>query len=332
MMVLVIIGVMYLAVMGGLTTKNKRNQTSCLAGKSAITRLFLILTIPILIVASLTVISLGFIIAVVLAPFVIVSAGLVLTINGGVMLRRESVSLGNSLSLLLGVGLLGVSLANLVAHVTRLEILKVLVTSANGVSLIVLASFLIFLIVAYVTQRHSSGGKADYLIILGSGLVDNQVTPLLKSRLDRGIELYQQQSALGQNSRFVVTGGQGADEAISEGEAMKNYLVLQGIDSNEIIVENKAVNTYENMLFSKGVIEKECADYQAIFVSNNFHVFRSRLFAKQVGLAAKGVGSQTASYYLPSAMLREFVAVSLMAGQRVVRSLTRAPREAVSYK
>lgn len=335
MMVMLTIGAMYLAVIGGLTKKVISGQRELAAGELSpqqATKWLRLLLIPMLMAASLTVIPFGIIMGIVLAPFIVFSAGVVFTINGGVMLRRESISLGNSLSLLLGIGLLSVSLANLVAYRTELPVLKLLTVSANFISLTLLVSFLIFLVVAYVNQRHSKGAEADYLIILGCGLVNHQVTPLLKSRLNRGIELYQQQLALGNKSKFVVTGGQGVDENISEGEAMKNYLVLQGIASSDIIVEDQAVNTYENLLFSKQLIEKECLAYQAVFVSNNFHVFRSLLFAREVGLAAKGVGSQTASYYLPSAMLREFVAVSLMAAKSAAKRLRNGSGETVIYK
>ncbi|MBP1039820.1 YdcF family protein [Vagococcus sp. BWB3-3] len=335
MMGFITIGVTYLGVIAGLIKKVISERSAPVSGKpkkSTAFKLLLLLSVAGLLVASLTVIPFSIMLIVALSPFIVFSAGVVFTINGGIMLRRESQSLGNSLSLLLGVGLLSVSLATFVAYQVDLTILTVLTGSANFIALMLLISFLIFLFTAYVTQHYAKIEKVDYIIVLGCGLINHQVTPLLKSRLDRSLALYQQQLALGHVSKILVTGGQGADEAISEGEAMRDYLVLQGVKPAHIMVEKLAINTYENMLFSKQLIENEQAAYEAVFVSNNFHVFRSHLFAKQVGLSAKGVGSHTASYFLPSAMLREFVAVSLMFVKEMVRSLKKVPRGTVIYK
>ena len=49
---------------------------------------------------------------------------------------------------------------------------------------------------------------------------------------------------------MIVSGGQGSDEAISEAEAMRRYLVEQGIRNEEIIMEDKSTNTEENLVFS----------------------------------------------------------------------------------
>lgn len=327
MMGLMIVGAIYLMVIGDLAKRVMKDHK-----KSKVSSWLQFVVLAVLTVASLTVVPFVIVMIFVLGPFIILSAGVVFTINGVVMFRRESVSLGNSLSLLFGVGLLGVSIGNVVAYCTDLAVLKTLTVTANALSLMLLIIFLIFLIMAYATQRQAKAEKADYIIVLGCGLVNHQVTPLLKSRLDHGLELYKQQLALGNKSELVVTGGQGLDEKLSEAEAMKNYLVLEGVDAADILLEDRAVNTYENMLFSKQLIEKESLVYQAVFVSNNFHVFRSQLFAKEVGLSVKGSGSQTAAYYLPSAMLREFVATSLMTLKGGLKRFRKAPGGSVIFK
>ena len=47
-----------------------------------------------------------------------------------------------------------------------------------------------------------------------------------------------------------MSGGQGADEEVPEGVAMTRYAVSRGIPEADIIVEDRAVNTRENLLFS----------------------------------------------------------------------------------
>ena len=83
---------------------------------------------------------------------------------------------------------------------------------------------------------------------------------------------------------FVPSGGQGSDEIISEGEAMKRYLLEQGIPEEQIMPETKSTNTLENMKFSKELIGDN--DAKVAFSTTNYHVFRSGLFSNQAKLKA----------------------------------------------
>ena len=67
----------------------------------------------------------------------------------------------------------------------------------------------------------------DFIIILGCAIKkDGTLYPLLKGRVDKAIDLYRRQlEETGKKVVFVPSGGQGSDEVISEGEAMKRYLL-----------------------------------------------------------------------------------------------------------
>ena len=121
--------------------------------------------------------------------------------------------------------------------------------------------------------------------------------------------------------KFVPSGGQGADEVISEGEAMKRYLLEQGIDEGRIIPETKSVNTFENIKLSKGIIEKDTReDYNAAFATTNYHIFRGYILSKKHGLKnARGISAKTKWYFFPNAFLREFA--GLLADKRMLHLL-----------
>ena len=108
---------------------------------------------------------------------------------------------------------------------------------------------------------------------------------------------------------FVPSGGKGSDEIIAEGEAIKNYLVEQGIDENDILVENKSTTTLENMMFSKKLIDEKMPDAKVAFATTRYHLFRSGMYSNTAGLNAIGIGSKTKWYFWPNAFLREFVGV-----------------------
>ena len=96
---------------------------------------------------------------------------------------------------------------------------------------------------------------------------------------------------------------------ISEGEAMKRYLLEQGIDESRILPETKSVNTFENIKLSKGIIEKDTQeDYNAAFATTNYHIFRGYILSEKLGLKnARGISAKTKWYFFPNAFLREFV-------------------------
>jgi len=83
---------------------------------------------------------------------------------------------------------------------------------------------------------------------------------------------------------------------------------------SDTILEKKSTNTYENLKFSKEILDEieNHGYYKCIFVTNNYHVLRTAFYARKLNLHAKGVGCHTAGYYLPSAFIREYLAVMKM--------------------
>ncbi len=154
--------------------------------------------------------------------------------------------------------------------------------------------------------------QIDYIIVLGSGIKSEEVPPLLKSRLDKAIEYYVKNSS----SKIVVSGGQGADEPVSEAFAMKKYLLSQQIPEEKILVEDASTTTYENMKFSKKIIfedwKNDKENPKILFSTNNYHVLRGALYARKAQLKAEGVGAPTALYFLPTALIREYIALLML--------------------
>ena len=159
--------------------------------------------------------------------------------------------------------------------------------------------------------KHQPAFDKDYVIILGCAIAkDGKPLPLLRSRIDRAIQFAREQAeANGKRIKFVTSGGKGDDECISEAESMRDYLLLQGIDENDIIVENKSVNTLENMRFSKALIEKDNDGKNVIYSTTNYHVFRSGIYAEKAGIKAEGIAAKTKWYFWMNAFIREFIAL-----------------------
>lgn len=171
---------------------------------------------------------------------------------------------------------------------------------------IILVSQILYSILISLISHYK---KPDYILVLGSGLIGDKVPPLLRSRLNKGIEIKNKFP----EAKMIVSGGQGPDELVSESEAMGKYLIEQGIDRNEIIFEQQSTTTFENLLFSKEIVTHDY-DKNPYFtiVSNNFHVLRAALLSKKVKMKASVLGSHTAYYFYPNAFIREFIACLVM--------------------
>ena len=109
---------------------------------------------------------------------------------------------------------------------------------------------------------------------------------------------------------LIPSGGQGADEPISEAEAMARYLLSKGIPENEILREEHSVNTLENMAFSRKIISTLSPGAKTAFATTNYHVFRSGLWSNRAGLHAEGFGSRTKWWYWPNAFVRECIGLA----------------------
>ena len=105
----------------------------------------------------------------------------------------------------------------------------------------------------------------------------------------------------------IVTGGKGSDEVISEAQAMANYMIpyltARGFPEEQILLEERATSTYENMVYSLEMIREENLDLSGgvIIVSNGFHLARARMLWNRVedGETAASTLAAPCSY-LPS--------------------------------
>lgn len=118
----------------------------------------------------------------------------------------------------------------------------------------VAAGFTAFFIVegCIISQMHEKGEAGlDYIIVLGAQVRESGPSAVLKYRLDEAVEYLEDN----QETICIVSGGQGANEPYSEAEGMAQYLKEQGIDASRILLEDKSLNTEQNMEYSKALIK-----------------------------------------------------------------------------
>lgn len=239
--------------------------------------------------------------------------------NGLLMWKREGHSFANLLSFLLGilVGLGEISTFAFILFPTmvqfndqNLSFFSHLSQGLVWVSLSVIYGSLVFVSFMFYClflQIVPHQRDFDYVIIHGSGLKkDGTLTQLLKDRCDKAIEVYRKDPT---PPILVPSGGQGYDEICSEAQAMKNYLLDNGIPEAKIQMENQSKTTWGNLAFSKALIESFPGRHYTALVTSNYHVYRALRYCNKLGFSCTGIGAHVAPYYWPSALIREFVAI-----------------------
>ena len=169
-------------------------------------------------------------------------------------------------------------------------------------SLLLLAICIIY--ISFLVQVLNNSTKtaekvADAIIVLGHAVDKyNEPSPWLYERLISTIYLYER----GFSNKIIVTGGRGPTDDIPVAYIMRNFLVLHGVASENILIEASSRDTFENFNYAK-IIAKKNDINSIIFVTNNFHVFRSlniaRHFFEDVqahGTYAKSGPSLTIAY------------------------------------
>lgn len=172
---------------------------------------------------------------------------------------------------------------------------------------ICIAAAVVFVWVEAIIISNGHGSPqpgAKYMIVLGGQVKGTRVSLLLKYRLDAAYEYLSEN----ENTIVIVTGGQGTGEDIPEARAMQEYLVAKGMDEERIRMEDKSVNTDQNIAFSRTFMDSN--EDSVVVVSNAFHIYRAVGICKKQGLArVEGLGAKSSLLTVPTNYLREAMAV-----------------------
>ncbi len=172
----------------------------------------------------------------------------------------------------------------------------------------------------------------DYVIVLGAKVHEQGISNSLKKRLDKVVE-YSKESP---GTVFILSGGKGSDEPVSEAEAMYDYLLSHGISQSRMVMEPLSASTVENIAYSRLVIEKleqsrnqsdgagiragdvapgpylevEVKPVRIGLLTSSYHVFRACMIAKKRGLDdIRGISAPSDLLLFPHLCVRECAAI-----------------------
>lgn len=101
-------------------------------------------------------------------------------------------------------------------------------------------------------------------------------------RATHALQLYK----LGKIEKILITGGQGLNPTNPNAEAdlLADFMITAGVPAKDILIENQELNTRQNALFAKDMLDKEGFDSQSEFllITSAFHMKRSKACFDQV--------------------------------------------------
>lgn len=230
--------------------------------------------------------------------------------SGVVLVGKEGVSLAHLLSLVLGALLLGYLAAVAVAVIrgdSGLFVWLFLIGLPAGYLAFGFASFVVYGIF-YPAWMARFGPPPAVVIVLGSGLIDGEVPPLLAARLRRGRQVFDKAVAAGRPVRMITSGGRGGDEPVAEAVAMRDFLAADGFAA-PVLAEDRSTNTEENLAYTAELLQAEPTAGPVAVVTSDFHALRAALLMRKAGLPGYAVGARTPRYFWPAAVIREYAAV-----------------------
>jgi len=178
-----------------------------------------------------------------------------------------------------------------------------------GLSVFIITFFIIeVVLIIYISQLKSPEqiSKLNYVVVLGAGLDGDKVSARLKGRLDETLKYYK----INKEITIIVSGGQGKDELISEAEAMKHYLVSNGVSSGQVIEESQATSTIENIKFSRKILKKLGAlNKEVLIITSDYHSFRAHMIANELEINNQSLAFKTSLLVRSNYMIREYITI-----------------------
>lgn len=153
----------------------------------------------------------------------------------------------------------------------------------------------LFCFCSHVFAQAKQKITSNIAIILGTTIVDSLPSPAFEQRILHGVHLYQN----GTVQKLLFTGGKVHGRKYAEADVAYRYAIKKGIPAQDIIVENKATNTIENIRLVK--LHLDTTHYKNVYlVTDSIHIKRAVLIAQEENISA--IPSPSSTQYIPSSL------------------------------
>lgn len=136
-------------------------------------------------------------------------------------------------------------------------------------------------------ERAAKLEDVDCILILGCRVYSNEPSVMLRDRVMQGVELYN----LGASETVFMT-GDSRDRYYDETGVMSRLAEENGVPKENIVTDRYGLSTYDSIFRAAKVYGYK----KIIIVTQKYHLTRALYIAKQFGMDAYGVASDTREY------------------------------------
>lgn len=130
--------------------------------------------------------------------------------------------------------------------------------------------------------------KSDWLLVLGAGVEkNNRPSQILEDRLISAAKYVRKF-----NPKHIILSGTRKELDYNEPAAMLNFLLSEGIDQDSIILDELGFSTYHSCVNLKKIYNPE----NIVIVTQRFHLYRSLMISRLIGLRSFGLAANTLSF------------------------------------
>ncbi|HJU83591.1 MAG TPA: ElyC/SanA/YdcF family protein [Holophagaceae bacterium] len=123
------------------------------------------------------------------------------------------------------------------------------------------------------------------VLILGAGVYsDREPTPVLEGRLRTALDLQRSGKV-----RWFLVSGDNRTPRYNEPQAMRRWLMKQGVDPTLIASDYAGRRTYDSLVRARDVF----GIHRLVIVTSDFHLPRALYLARHLGMDAQGVPAST---------------------------------------
>lgn len=118
------------------------------------------------------------------------------------------------------------------------------------------------------------------VVVLGAHVFADRLSGTLYNRVKAAAEYLHAHP----KAKCITTGGQGQNEARTEGDAARMELIGMGIAAERVFAETQSATTWDNLRLSKEILKKEKLGAHVVLSTQRFHQWRAGKMAEELGL------------------------------------------------
>lgn len=156
----------------------------------------------------------------------------------------------------------------------------------------------------YVAISEPNWAKNNAIILLGGGVeklpINHTTQPsvLVYSRINKATQLYRSCLKTNNNCTVIISGGATFNTGETEALVYAKELIQLGVKQQDILLESKSLNTYQNVYYTRNLIDKGHFD-KLFLVTSGLHLKRALLYYADFNIRAYPCASDYSTTIVP---------------------------------